>query len=370
MRSATTDVCVVGGGPAGLAAAIALRLKGYSVALFDCAQPPIDKTCGEGLMPESLDALRALGVQVPAAQGFPFHGVCFVAGKTRAAAEFPRGYALGLRRTVLHQLLVERAQEIGVALHWGTKGVRVSREGLSVGHEILRPRLIVGADGQHSTLRHTAGLHRLRYEAQRYGFRRHYKIAPWSPYMELHWGETSQLYITPVAPCEVGVALLSRDPKLRLDRALEQFPEVRARLSAARPTTAETGAVTALRALRRVSRRALALLGDASGSVDAITGEGICLALREALLLADAFHAGDLAQYERAHRALHRRPAAMSRLLLTLARHGTLRDRVIAGFAKRPEVFARFLALHTGQASLFDLCNWSLLHFGFELLAS
>src|SRR5438105_7308201 len=45
-----TDVLVIGGGPAGLTAAIAARLKGFDVAVADAAHPPIDKACGEGLM--------------------------------------------------------------------------------------------------------------------------------------------------------------------------------------------------------------------------------------------------------------------------------------------------------------------------------
>ena len=48
------DVVVVGGGPAGLAAALASRAQGLEVLVVDCAEPPIDKTCGEGLMPDSL----------------------------------------------------------------------------------------------------------------------------------------------------------------------------------------------------------------------------------------------------------------------------------------------------------------------------
>jgi flavin-dependent dehydrogenase len=43
-----TDVFIIGGGPAGLAAAIAAREKGCKVAVADCTRPPIDKACGEG----------------------------------------------------------------------------------------------------------------------------------------------------------------------------------------------------------------------------------------------------------------------------------------------------------------------------------
>jgi menaquinone-9 beta-reductase len=42
-----TDVFVIGGGPAGLAAAIAARAKGLRVTVADGGVPPIDKPCGE-----------------------------------------------------------------------------------------------------------------------------------------------------------------------------------------------------------------------------------------------------------------------------------------------------------------------------------
>ncbi len=134
-----SDVCVVGGGPAGLAAAIALRLEGFTVNVFDCAVPPIDKACGEGLMPDSLAALEAFGVKVPQGVGFPFRGVCFVDGKSRVAADFPNGNAIGLRRTVLHTLLVERAAMLGVGLHWGVKEPHSSG-------------VVIAADGQNSQI--------------------------------------------------------------------------------------------------------------------------------------------------------------------------------------------------------------------------
>ena len=59
-----TEVFVIGGGPAGLAAAIASRDKGLRVTVADWSRPPIEKPCGEGLMPDSLDALRQLGVTI------------------------------------------------------------------------------------------------------------------------------------------------------------------------------------------------------------------------------------------------------------------------------------------------------------------
>jgi len=108
---------VVGGGPAGLAAAIAARRKGFSVAVVDAAVPPIDKACGEGLMPDALKALAELGVEIPAATGVPFRGIRFLGEDVSFAADFPAGSGLALRRTALHQILADAAAQSGVELH-------------------------------------------------------------------------------------------------------------------------------------------------------------------------------------------------------------------------------------------------------------
>src|ERR1022692_3090216 len=97
-----TDLFVIGGGPAGLAAAIAARLKGLTVTLADGARPPIDKACGEGLMPDGLAALRSLGVTLDAADAQPFRGIRFIDHDASIESPFPEsafsgGYALGVR---------------------------------------------------------------------------------------------------------------------------------------------------------------------------------------------------------------------------------------------------------------------------------
>ena len=70
-----TDVFVIGGGPAGLAAAIAACRKGFRVTVADGAEPPIDKACGEGLLPDTATALRELGVDIRGSDGFALRGI-------------------------------------------------------------------------------------------------------------------------------------------------------------------------------------------------------------------------------------------------------------------------------------------------------
>ena len=89
--STGVDVFVVGGGPSGLATAIAARQRGLSVIVADGARPPIDKACGEGLMPDGVEALRRIGVTIPESLAQPFRGIRFVNGHQKAQAEFPSG---------------------------------------------------------------------------------------------------------------------------------------------------------------------------------------------------------------------------------------------------------------------------------------
>ncbi|MGH9653983.1 MAG: NAD(P)/FAD-dependent oxidoreductase [Bryobacteraceae bacterium] len=342
------EICVVGGGPAGLAAAIAFRRAQFSVAVFDCANPPVDKACGEGLMPEGIAALEELGVAIPPGIGFPFTGVRFLDGSSSLEGSFPVRAGLGLRRTVLHALLADHAARAGAELHWGVKRLQLDGGDLLVEGERIRPEFIVAADGQNSAFRRDSGLHQPVQEEIRYGFRRHYAISPWSHHVEVHWGKRCQLYVTPVSEHQIGIALLSRDPKLRLEEGLGEFPAAACRLEGIEPCSSERGALTVSRRLKRVSAPGIALLGDASGSVDAITGEGLSLAFRQAAALAQAVQAGNLRLYERAHRWIFQRPRRMAALLLALERRPRLRAQSFARMAKHPEIFPRLLAVHAG----------------------
>lgn len=347
-----TDVLVIGGGPAGLAAAVAARGKGLRVTVVDCARPPVDKACGEGLMPDGIEALRQLGFGIGLADPFPFRGIRFVDGGVSVDASFPKGCGLGVRRTALHNAMVATAESAGVELIWGELVSGLDPHGASLGRRRrITARWTIGADGGHSRVREWAGLEAHPPALRRFGFRRHYRIAPWTDCMEVHWGRDAQVYATPVGAEEVCVALVSGDPHRRLDGALAEFPEVAERLQTAAATTVEVGGVTFSRRLPRVVHERVALIGDASGSVDAVTGEGLCLAFRQAIALADSLEHGDLARYEAAHRRLMRRPAFMAALLLSFDSRPRLRRRALMALAARPAFFEKMLAMHVGTLS-------------------
>ncbi len=345
--SSSTDVLIVGGGPAGLAAAIAARQKGFDVIVADRERPSIDKSCGEGLMGDGVEALGALGVQIPAIESFPFRGIRFIGSGSRIEAGFPFARGIGVRRTTLHRILHDRAVKIGVQFRWDARFTGTEAEGLTFDGHLIRARWVIGADGQASIVRRHFDLDSHYSNSLRFGFRRHYRIAPWTDMAEIYWGDGCQVYVTPVASEEICVVAISPNQHLRLDQALPLFPELRATLQCAEILGAERGGVTCTRLLRRVARGNVALVGDASGSVDAISGQGLCLSFRQALVLAKALEAGDLMQYQRAHRRLFAKPFLSSCALLSIARHTWLREPFFRVLASDPGRFARLLSIHS-----------------------
>jgi flavin-dependent dehydrogenase len=366
----STDVFIIGGGPAGLAAAITARQRGLRVMVADGAQSPIDKACGEGLMPDGLAALERLGIQLPLAEAHAFRGIRFVTSSSSAQALFPsQEHGIAVRRTVLHRVMIERATQMGAELLWKTPVTGIASEGVYAGGAVVRARWIVGADGSNSRVRRWAGLEPCSPPRLRYAFRRHYRIAPWTDYMEVYWGERCQGYATGVGADQVCVAVASRDPQMRLADSLDYLPRLAERVKGATLVSKERGSLTGNRRLKRVWRGNVALIGDASGTVDAITGEGLGLAFSQAVALAQCMESGNLAPYQPAHRRLALRPLMMARLMLTLDGRPKLQHRTLQAFQERPQIFRRFLALHVGALPAQRLV-WDGLTLGWRLLTA
>jgi len=365
-----TDVFVVGGGPAGLAAAVAARRRGLSVTVADGAVPPIDKACGEGLLPAALEALRELGISVFPSDGYCLRGICFFHRAEHASGQFPIGAGLGIRRTVLHQRLTSMAESSGVRLLWRTPVLGISRGGVQLPGYFMKARWIVGADGGGSRVRQWAGLAARSPKSQRFANRRHFRLSPWSEYVEIYWQGATQAYVTPVSSNEVCVVVLGETPEAaEFDSFLENCSPLRARLTGAQTIGKERGASTRMHSISAPVSGNIALVGDASGGVDAITGEGLRLAFRQAIALADALANGDIRPYAALHRKLTRRPMLTGALLLTLGRNERIRTRAIRMLANRPPLFGRMLALHSGEADLKSLLTAGL-HVGLGLLTT
>jgi|SRR6185437_10541178 len=193
-------------------------------------------------------------------------------------------------------------------------------------------------------------------------------VHPWSDYVEIYWGSRGQAYVLPVGPNEVCGALISRRKFHSFREGLSEFPKLAARLRDSASTTRVRGALSVSCTLKQACRGNLALIGEASGSVDAITGARVALAFRQALVLAPALAAGDLSSYAAAHSRINNLPEFMSHSMLLMDRSRWLRQRSLRALSRQPGLFARMLAVHMGEMRLKDFGVGGLLNLGWQLL--
>ncbi len=338
------DVLVVGGGPVGLATALYADRAGLSVAVVERRTAPIDKACGEGLMPGAVAALADLGVDP---DGVAFGGIRYVRGSRQAEASFSAGPGRGVRRTTLHAALSDAVADRGIDVHHATVDA-LERRDSRVHAAGLSGRYLVGADGLHSSVRRLAGLDLPPAPAsaaapgrQRFGLRRHFAIEPWTRLVEVHWADDLEAYVTPVDDDLVGVALLTsrREP---FDVQLKEFPALAERLETARAAGDEPGATMGAGPLRqrsraRVSGRVL-LVGDAAGYVDALTGEGIAVGLASARAAVAAIAAGTPTAYEGSWRAATRRYRWLTEALLWSRQHRVTAPLIVPAAQRVPRL--------------------------------
>ncbi len=351
------DVAICGGGPAGLAAAVHAASAGFSTLVLERTPGVPDKACGEGLMPRGLEALErlcALG-EVPADQCSPFRGIRYVQEDgSSVEGRFRAGSGLGVRRTALCQALQRRAREAGAEIR--NAGVRSLSGGrLDTDAGTVEARLVVAADGLNSALRRAAGLELPARGPRRFGLRRHLRLPPWSDLVEVHWSAGAEGYVTPVGPRSVNVAFLWQEDalseKASFESLLDRFPALGERVRGATLESEARGSGPLSRRVKARTATPVALIGDAAGYVDAITGQGLSLAFTSAELLVrvlprDLSEPGlgeALRRYDRSLRAHWLRYALPARGLLALARRPELRRRALLLVQRHPRWFSLLL---------------------------
>jgi 2-polyprenyl-6-methoxyphenol hydroxylase-like FAD-dependent oxidoreductase len=343
-----------------------------------------------------------LAPYLSAADYHPFAGIRYISAAGHiATADFAQGPGWGIRRLTLSTALHRRAAtfpnldicagETAEPLERNENGIVVK-----IGRTHLTTRLLIGADGLNSRTRRWANLEKSRASAavplalggrgvrgegvrsrllkqsapQRWGIRQHFYLPPWSDYVEVHWQNGLDAYITPCAPELVNVAFLwdrhryqpPAGGKALFASLLAAFPSLYERLDGRQPadTPRATGPLQ-----RRVSSPiadGVLLIGDAAGYLDAITGEGISLATAQALALAKIvapllpqqtglLTGRDLAPYAKAHHEIVRPYYQLTHLVLWISRHPAVREWVISTLARDNRLFQQLLSANMGLAS-------------------
>ena len=332
------DLLVAGCGPAGAATAIRAALAGLSVVVVEPRAVPIDKACGEGIAHSAAAYLSRLGVEL---DGRPFYGIRDLDGQHQVDARFHAGPGLGVRRTTLHEALMKRVADLGIPVVQTRVGT-ITQNTTSVTAAGHTARYLAAADGLHSPIRRQLDLGSTSVGDVRRGLRRHFHVSPWTDLVEVYWSRLGEAYVTPVAGDLVGVAVLT-SARGTFDSHLSAFPALQRRLTGACPASDVMGAGPLRQRVRsRVAGRVL-LVGDAAGYVDALTGEGIAVALRTSAELVDCVLKDRPEDYEAAWRRVSWECRLLTGSLLWARNRSLLAPRIVPAAALLPGVYAHIV---------------------------
>jgi 2-polyprenyl-6-methoxyphenol hydroxylase-like FAD-dependent oxidoreductase len=370
------DVLISGGGLAGSALAILLGRRGLTVELFERDEFPKEKPCGEGLMPAGVAVLNRLGV-AEAVGGVPFCGVRYHVRNQVAEGRFPAIAGLpvfgrGQRRKHLDHILFHTAAEVpGVTAHTSSRVDAPLLEngrvvGLLVNGEPHRAALSVAADGAHSRLRRLMGLS-IPARRRRLGMRAHFRLAPGQthpPWVDIFLGPDHELYVTPLPDRELLVVALADGQRFDgpVGRTFQRWvfaqPELARRLEGTEQITPHLATSPVTEHARRGVAPGFALLGDAAGSLDPITGGGMAQALMSAELLAryvpERLGSDDswLADFERARRAFLFDYRILTSMVLWMTDHPQIGEPLLLFLKIVPAFFSHLIGVSGGVRRL------------------
>ncbi|MFG1905129.1 NAD(P)/FAD-dependent oxidoreductase [Kribbella sp. NPDC048928] len=328
------DLLVAGCGPAGAATAIRAALAGLSVVVVEPRSAPIDKACGEGIAHGAVGYLRRLGVELT---GREFHGIRYLDASHSVDARFVAGPGLGVRRTTLQAGLMNRLNDLDIPVIRDRVGP-ITQNTTSVTAANITARYLAAADGLHSPIRRQLDLCAEGSGEVRRGLRQHFSVSPWTDLVEVYWSQLGEAYVTPVADDLVGVAILT-SARGTFDSHLDAFPLLKRRLRGAPAASAVLGAGPLRQRVRaRVSGRVL-LVGDAAGYVDALTGEGIAVALRTSAELVDCLRADRPQDYETAYRRVSWECRLLTASLLWARNRQVIAPLIVPAAARLPGVY-------------------------------
>jgi flavin-dependent dehydrogenase len=331
------DVAITGGGVAGSSLAYCLAKRGLATALWDRATFPRPKVCGSGLLPQGVAALREMGLEPPS---FPRISGFRLVGRRGTTVEsvFRNGHGLTVRREQFDAWLLDRARAAGVTIHEGQPFP-----------ENVAARWRVAADGLHS--RASRGVAdrplRMAFATRAQGIDLGDKV-------EIRFRGDGEIYLSPEGGGAANVVVLGLSRRFRGQRG----EEIIARFldgGVARIVEPVRGMGPLGVRVRDAVRGDLIMIGDAAGAPDPITGEGMSLALRSAIVASEAIVRGDVRPYAKWRAREGANARRLGRMFLMLSR---VSDRAIGNLKRRPELLAKLMGLVAGEEAVSDI-PWS-----------
>ncbi|MFL6845452.1 MAG: NAD(P)/FAD-dependent oxidoreductase [Allosphingosinicella sp.] len=329
---------IVGGGPAGSAAAIALARAGLGPELIERTEAPHDVVCGGFLGWDALAALRRLGLDPGALGARPIQHMRLVSARRTIEADLPRT-AGGLSRRTLDEAMLNAASEAGASLSRGRtvraadlerRCVRLDDEG-EVAGEIL-----ILATGKHEL---RGGARPVDISTRPLGLRTALKPSPGlakalEGVIELHLYEGGYAGLLMQEDGTANLCLSASRARLKAAGGIEPLVEQLAAELPALGSRLDDGEVVGWSAVSGVPYgwRASATVdgvyrvGDQAAVIASLAGDGIAIALESGLAAARAIAAGTPARdFQRQWASRARRPIGLAEVLRRSAEHDRAR---------------------------------------------
>jgi flavin-dependent dehydrogenase len=302
------DVAIVGAGPAGSSAAIALARRGVRVALFEAHSFPHDKLCGEFLSPECGDLVGALDLcdRIQALCPVPIDRVELTAPDGTAwHTRLPRS-GWGLSRRAFDMACAQGARAAGAALFEETPVTDIRgdlRAGFAVesAHHRLRARAVIAAHGKRAAIDRRLGRAFMDKPQPFLALKAHFSGPPLDARVELHAFPGGYCGLAPIEGDRMNVCLLVRGETFRsagaggsdpiaafLEWMQAQNPRLQDWLSRAERRDARWLSIAQVPFIPKpVVERDILMAGDTGGLVPPLVGDGVAMALQSGLLAAE-----------------------------------------------------------------------------------
>jgi menaquinone-9 beta-reductase len=292
------NLAVIGGGPIGLYLAICLANRGNKVTLYEKGRWPVDKVCGQGIMPSGVNHLKEIGLNFNSFNSFEFNSIEYIDKDTNVVGKLG-GKGIGIERSKLSQLLfLEAKKNPNINLHSNTKIEEINEKRnkyiITLNNKEQDFDYIFACDGLNSFIRKKIGLEGKRSSPNRIGARVHFDVKPWTNRVQVYWDKSVEAYVTPVGNNKVEVAFLwyenaiERGPQL-LDRLLDKFPNLKWKVPNHKLSNDFRGYGPFKTIGSKIKKKNVFLVGDSYKFLDGITGEGISLGIKSANIIAKNF---------------------------------------------------------------------------------